>query len=146
MMSGYNRGYEDAKSEFSGDVSAKQRKIEQQAEQITGLKEHNLMEYLVRQMAWSLRTFGDGRRTEGLCKHIELELAEIRAKPKDLEEWIDVIQLSLDGAWRAGHTPLAICTALESKLAKNQQRKWDVQKDESKPNLHIKAAQPQKGE
>jgi hypothetical protein len=65
----------------------------------------DLKDYLLRQKDWSERAFGEGRRTEGICKHIEKELAEIRAYPEDIMEWVDVAILALDGAWRAGYTP-----------------------------------------
>ena len=78
------------------------------------------------QRNWSLRTFGRGKRTEGLCRHIEKELAEIRAKPDDVEEWIDVMLLAMDGAWRAGATPAEVEKALIRKQDKNFDRKWVV--------------------
>ena len=78
------------------------------------------------QRNWSLRTFGSGKRTEGLCRHIEKELAEIRSKPQDLEEWIDVILLAMDGAWRAGYTDGQVADALLAKQLKNHKRQWVV--------------------
>jgi hypothetical protein len=33
----------------------------------------DLIPYIKRQIAWSKDTFGDSTRTEGLCKHVELE-------------------------------------------------------------------------
>lgn len=51
----------------------------------------NLIEHLTRQREFSLRTFGPGPRTEGVCKHIEKELQEVReARGGDLSEWIDI--------------------------------------------------------
>jgi hypothetical protein len=64
----------------------------------------DLIQHLFRQRDFSLRTFGPGQRTHGVLDHIRKELAEIEAKPADLTEWVDVILLALDGAWRAGPT------------------------------------------
>lgn len=83
-----------------------------------------LTDYIERQRAWSEATFGPGYRLHGLLDHIRKELDEIEAKPDDVEEWIDVIILALDGAWRAGHSPNEIANALIKKQAKNILRKW----------------------
>ncbi len=84
----------------------------------------NLIVYLYQQREFSLKTFGPGQRTEGLLDHIKKELTEIEAEPADLEEWIDVVMLGFDGAWRAGYGPIEIARALENKLIKNQARQW----------------------
>jgi len=84
----------------------------------------NLVEYIRRQIEWSSRTFGPGPRTAGLLAHIRSELTEIEDDPADVTEWIDVIILAIDGAWRAGHSPEAIVAALHAKQAKNEARKW----------------------
>jgi hypothetical protein len=84
----------------------------------------DLHDHLVKQIAFSIRTFGPGSRTKALIDHIGKELKEIEADPLDLEEWVDLILLSLDGAWRSGHTPGAICCAIEWKLNKNENRVW----------------------
>lgn len=60
----------------------------------------DLVDHLVRQRAFSLRTFGPGARTSGIVDHIRKELDEIQRSPADLEEWVDVILLAFDGAWR----------------------------------------------
>lgn len=84
----------------------------------------DLEAHLYRQMAFSQRTFGPGRRTQGVVDHIRKELNEITKAPADLYEWIDVIILGFDGAWRAGHSPHLIIDALVSKQAKNESRDW----------------------
>lgn len=53
-----------------------------------------------RAMEWSEKTFGPGMRTEGITAHIRKELLEIEEDPNSLEEWIDVMILAFDGAWR----------------------------------------------
>src|SRR6185369_7439226 len=84
----------------------------------------NLIEHLDRQIKFSLNAFGPGFRTKGLLDHIRKELKEIEAEPFDLEEWVDLILLSLDGAWRSGHTPEQIVAGIVAKLAKNEGRAW----------------------
>ena len=84
----------------------------------------DLRSHLYRQRAWSEQTFGPGPRTGGVIDHIRKELKEIEASPRDLSEWIDVIILGFDGAWRAGHTPDEIIAALEAKQARNEARAW----------------------
>jgi len=85
----------------------------------------DLIDYLKRQIAFSEQAFGPGSsRVDGVIDHIRKELIEIEEAPEDLEEWIDVIILALDGAWRVGYTPEEIGRVLEYKLAKNKSRKW----------------------
>lgn len=87
---------------------------------------------------WSAATFGPGARTEGTLKHIAMELEEIRARPLDVMEWIDVILLALDGAWRAGHSPEKIAQALHDKQSINMARKWPPQWLPDLPVEHIR--------
>lgn len=68
--------------------------------------------------------FDFGSRAKGVVDHIRKELVEIEDSPGDLEEWIDVVILALDGAWREGHSPSAIIAGLEAKQVKNEVRKW----------------------
>jgi len=84
----------------------------------------DLVSHLVRQRAWSERTFGPGDRSEGIVDHIRKELREIEAAPGDLTEWIDIVILALDGAWRAGYDPEEIVAALQEKQTTNENRKW----------------------
>lgn len=84
----------------------------------------DLVAHLERQKAFSLKTFGPGQRTDGVLDHIRKELKEIEENPSDVVEWIDVVLLALDGAWRAGFTPEQIASALEAKQQKNENRNW----------------------
>lgn len=85
----------------------------------------DLVQHLTRQREWSERTFGPGERTHGVVAHIRKELIEVLDKPGDLLEWIDVVILALDGAWRsAGATPEQIVAALVAKQARNEARTW----------------------
>ena len=96
--------------------------------------------HLARQAAWSLKTFGPGDRAQGVVDHIRKELREIEQAPGDLEEWIDVVILALDGAWRSGATPDQIIAAIAAKQAKNEKRKWPDWRtaDPSKAIEHVK--------
>lgn len=85
-----------------------------------------LLKLLAEQISWSARTFGTGRRTKGICEHIRKELREIEAAPDDLGEWVDVMILAMDGAWRTGHTPGEIVHALAHKMQINRERVWDM--------------------
>lgn len=84
----------------------------------------DMLAHLQRQREWSDRTFGPGPRTAGVVDHIRKELREIEAAPTDLSEWIDVVILALDGAWRAGGSPEQIIAALVAKQTKNEGRQW----------------------
>lgn len=99
--------------------------------------------YVKRQKEWSTRTFGEGQRTPGIIKHIKKELEEIEESPLNLEEWIDVIILAMDGAWRMGFTPNEIETELRRKQTLNIEiRKWlpkEVNEaNQDQPSFHIK--------
>ncbi len=80
--------------------------------------------HLERQREWSQATFGPGQRTLGCIDHIRKELAEIEADPTDLIEWVDVLILAFDGAWRAGWEPQQIIDAVKAKQARNEARVW----------------------
>ncbi len=84
----------------------------------------DLVAHLRRQRIFSLATFGPGPRANGVFDHIRKELIEIEAQPGDPTEWIDVVMLALDGAWRAGLEPDAIALALATKLTRNELRTW----------------------
>ena len=80
--------------------------------------------HLTKQAEWSEKTFGPGARVKGVVDHIHKELKEIEAAPGDLEEWIDVAILALDGAWRSGASASEIINAMIMKQAKNEARTW----------------------
>ncbi|WP_202806243.1 dATP/dGTP pyrophosphohydrolase domain-containing protein [Acidithiobacillus thiooxidans] len=84
----------------------------------------DLVAHLYRQREFSERTFGPGDRALGVVDHIRKELLEITADPRDLTEWVDVVLLALDGAWRAGFSPEEIAKAIAEKQARNEQRHW----------------------
>lgn len=84
----------------------------------------DLIAHLHRQREFSERTFGPGERTAGVIDHIRKELVEIEADPGDIEEWVDVVLLALDGAWRAGYDPESIALAIALKQETNERRQW----------------------
>ena len=83
-----------------------------------------IIDHIERQKQWSLETFGEGEKTEIIIDHIKEELQEISEDPHNIEEWIDVIILALDGAWRAGYSATDICLAIAMKQRINEQREW----------------------
>lgn len=102
----------------------------------------SLWTYISSQIAWSSKTFGPPRGTKGVIDHIKKEVLEVESNPSDITEWIDLIILSLDGAWREGFTPEQIITALQAKYEINIRRKWPDWR-ESNPEKaieHIKEA------
>lgn len=101
----------------------------------------DLVAHLERQRAFSLKTFGPGPRTKGVVDHIRKELAEIEADPADIMEWVDVIILAFDGAWRAGWEPQAIVDAIVAKQTKNEARQWPDWRtaDPDKAIEHVRA-------
>lgn len=90
----------------------------------THLASFDLVEHLRRQREFSAKAFGPHPRLNGVVAHIRKELEEIEAKPLDLSEWVDVVLLALDGAWRAGHSPEAIAGGIAAKQTKNEARTW----------------------
>lgn len=100
-------------------------------------------EQLERQWAWSLRTFGPGRRVAALLDHLRRELVEIEENPGDLLEWVDVVLLAFDGAMRAGHEPAAVLDAVRAKQAANEARAWPDWRtvDTSRAIEHVRTAE-----
>lgn len=88
------------------------------------MRVYDLVDHLHRQREWSFNNFGPGDNVAGLLEHIRKELKEIEACPLDLEEWIDVVILAFDGAYRAGFSPEDVARALFAKQLKNELRKW----------------------
>lgn len=91
---------------------------------VTGDTTMDLIAHIRRQREFSARTFGPGARTQGVIAHIRKELAEVEANPTDVFEWVDIVLLALDGAWRAGHLPEIIANAILIKQECNEGRQW----------------------
>jgi len=115
--------------------------LSRQAAAPQGREALDLRSHLQRQRDWSGRTFGPGSRVQGVVDHIRKELREIEANPTDLTEWIDVVILALDGAWRSGATPDEIIAALVAKQTRNENREWPDWRtaDPHKAIEHIKS-------
>lgn len=101
--------------------------------------------YIKQQKQWSLKTFGNGKRIEGITKHIMTELQEIKHAENDderLEEVIDVIILAMDLAWRLGFDEHQIEDCLFFKQKKNFARQWPSKEiseaNQDKPTFHVK--------
>ncbi len=111
----------------------------------------NLEEYIFDHIKWSYETFGPGRRTVGLSEHIKKELNEVAENPTDVVEWIDIVILGIDGAWRSiagDETTLSdervqnlariICFEMKVKQNANILRLWPKNTDQSLPTEHIR--------
>ena len=98
----------------------------------------DICQYNERQRQWSRKTFGDGKRTLGIITHIRKELEEIVDQPNDLEEWIDVAILALDGYWRHGGEPAQLMAHLQAKQNKNFARRWPAPGPEDEPIEHVR--------
>ncbi|WP_230411793.1 dATP/dGTP pyrophosphohydrolase domain-containing protein [Denitromonas iodatirespirans] len=107
-----------------------------------GVPQFDLVAHLHRQKAFSLEAFGPGIRTQGVCDHIRKELLEIEANPEDIMEWIDVVLLALDGAWRCGIRPEWIAYCLDDKQTINESRTWPDWRtaDPGKAIEHVRGA------
>ncbi len=92
---------------------------------------------------WNLRTFGPGERLSGTVKHIKKELKEIEKEPHDLIEWVDVILLAMNGAFRHGHSGQDIIEAIHKKVEINKNRVWANWEEtpEGQPITHVKETQ-----
>jgi hypothetical protein len=84
----------------------------------------DLAQHIRRLQAFSSQTFGPGPRTQSILAHIREELLEVEAAPTDLYEWLDIVMLALDGAWRAGRSPEDVAAALETLQTRNEGRTW----------------------
>ena len=97
----------------------------------------DIQKHLTRQIKFSKKNFGPANaegRNAGVIDHIRKELKEIEAAPTDLEEWIDIIILGLDGAWRCANVnypkdkpedlAAKVLSMLDMKQRKNEKRTW----------------------
>jgi len=91
-------------------------------------KKFDLVSHIYRQRAFSKGAFGPGDRKQGVIDHIRKELIEVEKAPdgsfEQLFEWVDIILLALDGAWRSGRNPEEIVHALSVKQGRNEDRTW----------------------
>jgi hypothetical protein len=111
---------------------------------------HNITLYdlLSDQKRWSIKTFGPipqrgnvGASPKTVIAHLKKEMPELEERPDALEEWLDFMLLSFDGAMRAGHSPRDIVLGLLTKLHINKyERKWpDYRKlKPGEPSEHLR--------
>jgi hypothetical protein len=102
------------------------------------LREPSFTDFIYEKTIWSIKTFGNGKRTLGITKHIRKELLEIEAAPDDRMEWIDVIMLGLDGYTRCGGKPEKLIHDLYAKLGINQKRTYPFPASEDEPSEHVR--------
>jgi len=110
-------------AQVASELGAAHRAISPPA-QAAQVDRFDMLAHLRRQREWSGQTFGPGSRAQGVVDHIRKELCEVESDPGDLKEWIDVVILALDGAWRSGAQPQEIIDALVAKQTKNEGRVW----------------------
>lgn len=79
--------------------------------------------YIEDHHTWSRHALGAADRREGITKHVELEVKELRASGYDLTEWVDIIILGIDGALQCAG-PEEVAKALEIKQKLNIARLW----------------------
>lgn len=98
----------------------------------------SFLAFLDQRAKWSYFTFGSGFRTGGIIKHIQMELDEIKHKSFDLMEWVDIMFLAFDGAYRAGFTSEQVLDGLKKKLAINMARTYKMPTSQDVPVVHEK--------
>ncbi len=97
-----------------------------------------LIDYIEKQKEWSGITFGTGKRTKGITNHIRLELKEVEDDSDSHKEWIDVVILALDGAWRTGATTQQIVDTLKEKQVINFNREFPFPESEDHTSEHTR--------
>jgi len=122
--------------QFNGKTTGNdiQMEVRRPADPTNGFR---LDDFIDRYTLWSQQAIGPGQRTEGVLRHIEKEVQEVRENPDDLEEWIDLINLAIDGATRRGFSSKDIIKGLLDKFMKLQDRKFN-QVSEDQPCEHIR--------
>ena len=115
-------------------------------------EETTLGEYIQMHIEWSGKTFGEGSHTEGLLKHIEKEVAEVREayyqgtteqisqqqfNQEAAKEFVDIIILSIDAMWRQGLSADQIAHLLCTKQQINFERVYPAITNQDEPTEHI---------
>lgn len=111
------------------------------AEQAVNLIE-KIMDYRTEHVAWSDEAFGPPsiRGPIGPLQHLKKECDEAIAKPTDIKEYADILNLALDAARRAGFTLEQLVTAAHEKVKENKTRKWPAlyEQDPNSDVGHVK--------
>ncbi len=110
---------------------------------------NTIQSFLKTQIKWSKKTFGDGHRVEGIIEHIRREFLEVEDTvyaEKATKEWIDIVILAFDGAWRSYYgckfggdedeLPEKITKLLIGKQRENLKRKYPVPTSQDEPVEH----------
>jgi hypothetical protein len=108
------------------------------------IEHETLRQYIVEHIQWSREVFGEGNHTEGLLKHIEKEIQEVRSEDLPVHrcrELVDIIILALDAMWREGFTAEEIVSALIEKQNINKGRKYPKITDPGQPTEHLREEQ-----
>lgn len=85
----------------------------------------NLEDVIAELHQFQADTFGSRQeRAAGVLDHIRKELKEIEAAPGDLEEWVDIMFLALDGYRRNGGGAYDLVERFMFKLELLKARRW----------------------
>lgn len=118
------------------------------APEITQLYTHSMGRRWQDQLEWSDETFGPERHDEGMFDHLEEEFEELKERPDDVTEAIDIIFLCAHHAMNVlremGVADEDLGATLESfwvaKFNKNKRREWPDWRtaDRTKGIKHVK--------
>jgi Protein of unknown function (DUF550) len=102
-------------------------------------EERRIEDVAARLSIWSQRTFGSDavRGPIGPLQHLKRECDEAIANPGDVEEFADVLLLTLDASRRAGFSLNALVAAAYAKVEKNEQRAWPAGENATDPVFHV---------
>lgn len=98
----------------------------------------DFLTFLNARWEWSTETFGRGKRTLGILRHIQKELVEVQETPEDLDEWIDIINLALDGYARHGGRAELLVERLWLKLEICKARTYPYPTSDDEPSEHLR--------
>lgn len=93
------------------------------------------------QAAFSDRAF-PGVTPLAVLRHLGKEVEETAAEPDRIEEWADLLLLTLDGARRQGFTLGDLLRAAFLKIDVNEGRSWPVHQDKDRPVEHVREVEP----
>lgn len=102
-----------------------------------------LYHYIRQHKEWSKQAFGEYNYLEGLLKHIEKKVNEVRVEAAAgnrsavLEELVDIIILTIDTAWREDFLPDEIVAALLDKQNISRLKTYPKITSPDEPNEHI---------
>jgi hypothetical protein len=109
--------HQDGIGELHGRIAALETDL-------VAARQQTFKAFLLDHYHWANATFTEAD-TESICKHIEDEIAEVRATDgKDPVEWGDIILIALHGLWRNGAVVTDVLPLLRGKLEKCKKRNW----------------------